>query len=48
MLFAPEGARTIILHLGEDEYNMIDHFLISSLDFDEWRKSRRDGERKAG
>lgn len=48
MLLAPQGARTIVLYLGDERYNMIDLLLVSSLDFDERRRSRGSGRKKAG
>ena len=48
ILFAPPGARTIVLYLDNDRYNLIDLLHIASIDFDKRRKSSRNGRRKAG
>lgn len=48
VLMAPPGARTIVLYLDNDRYNLIDLLHIASIDFDKRRRSQRNGRRKAG
>jgi len=45
-VFAPKGARTIVLHVGRDRYHMIDALLISSLDFVDGRRASGNGKKR--
>jgi hypothetical protein len=48
LLLAPPGARTIVLYLDNDRYNLIDLLHIASIDFGKRRGSQRNGRRRAG
>ena len=48
VLLAPDGARTIVLYLDNDRYNLIDLLHLESIEFDKRRRSSGNGRRRAG